>query len=60
MKNYDRNVILITDGQVGNTNEILQIIKQMKNKKVATTHMIGVGDGVSFDMIRKGALNGGG
>lgn len=32
----------------------------MKNKKVATTHMIGVGDGVSFDMIRKGALNGGG
>jgi hypothetical protein len=32
----------------------------MKNKNIATTHMIGVGDGVSFDMIRKGALHGGG
>lgn len=32
----------------------------MKEKRVGTTHMIGVGDGVSFDLIRRGALRGGG
>lgn len=32
----------------------------MKDKNVATTHMVGVGDGVSFDMIRRGAIKGGG
>lgn len=60
MSNYDRNIILLTDGQVHNTNEIIEIIRQMKDKGVGTTHMVGIGDGVSFDMIRKGALNGGG
>jgi len=32
----------------------------MKDKNVGTTHMIGVGDGVSFDLIRRGSLRGGG
>jgi hypothetical protein len=32
----------------------------MKDKNVATSHMVGVGDGVSFDLIKRGALKGGG
>lgn len=32
----------------------------MKEKNVATTHMVGVGDGVSFDLIRRGSIKGGG
>lgn len=32
----------------------------MKDKRIATTHTIGVGNGVSFDLIKKGALKGGG
>lgn len=60
MEKYDRNIILLTDGQVHNTEVVIEIIKQMKQKNVGTTHMVGVGDGVSFDLIRKGALRGGG
>ncbi len=32
----------------------------MKNSNIGTTHTIGIGDGVSFDMIRRGAIEGGG
>jgi len=32
----------------------------MKQNNVATTHAVGIGNGVSFDMIRKGAIEGGG
>ena len=60
MNKFDRNVILLTDGQVHNTEEVIELIKLMKQKNVATTHMVGVGDGVSFDLIRRGSLKGGG
>ena len=32
----------------------------MKDKNVGVTHMVGIGNGVSFDMIRRGAIAGGG
>ena len=32
----------------------------MKLNNVATTHAVGIGNGVSFDMIRRGAIQGGG
>ena len=60
MKDYNRNVILLTDGQVGNPENVIQIIGLMKNNNIAITHMVGIGDGVSFDMIRRGASSGGG
>ena len=53
-------MILITDGQVGNSNQVIQIISNMKQNNVATTHAVGIGNGVSFDMIRRGAIEGGG
>lgn len=60
MKDFLRHVILITDGQVSNSEEVIKIIENMKNSNVATTHAVGIGNGVSFDMIRRGAINGGG
>lgn len=47
---------MITDGQVSNPIEIIKIISTMKKNSVSTTHVIGIGDGVSFDMIKKGAI----
>ena len=60
MKDYIRHVILITDGQVGNSEQVIKIIGSMKQSNVATTHAVGIGNGVSFDMIRRGAIEGGG
>lgn len=60
MKDYLRHVILITDGQVSNTNQVIQTISMMKKKNISTTHAVGIGSGVSFDLIRRGAIEGGG
>jgi hypothetical protein len=32
----------------------------MNQKMIATTHMVGIGNGVSFSMIERGAKEGGG
>jgi len=32
----------------------------MRKENISTTHAIGIGNGVSFDMIRRGAIEGGG
>lgn len=32
----------------------------MRKENVGTTHVIGIGDGVSYEMIKKGAIEGGG
>lgn len=48
----------MTDGQVSNTESVVKLIAEIKNNGIATTHMIGIGSGVSFDMIRRGAKAG--
>lgn len=60
MSKFMRNVIVLTDGQVFNAEDVINVIANMKLDNVATTHMVGVGNGVSFDMIRRGAIVGGG
>jgi hypothetical protein len=60
MKNYLRHVILITDGQVCNVEEVIKLLGMMKKENISTTHTVGIGNGVSFDMIRRGAIEGGG
>ena len=60
MKDYLRHVILITDGEVSNTAEVIKTISMMKKKNISTTHTVGIGNGVSFDLIRRGAIEGGG
>jgi hypothetical protein len=57
---YQRHVIVLTDGQVSNTEAVINIIKSMNQKMIATTHMVGIGNGVSFSMIERGAKEGGG
>lgn len=39
---------------------MLNIIKKINEKNIGTVHTVGVGSGVSFDLIRRGAQNGGG
>lgn len=60
MKEHSRHVILLTDGQVESTEDVISIIAKMKASKIAFTHVVGIGSGVSFDMIRRGAKEGGG
>lgn len=60
MKDYLRHVILITDGEVSNTADVIKTISMMKKKNISTTHTVGIGKGVSFDLIRRGAIEGGG
>jgi len=60
MSSYMRHVILLTDGQVFNVEEVIKLISNMKQSNVSTTHAVGIGNGVSFDMIRRGAIEGGG
>lgn len=60
MSSYLRHVILLTDGQVFNVEEVIKLISTMKQNNVCTTHAVGIGNGVSFDMIRRGAIEGGG
>ena len=55
MKDHSRHIILLTDGQVENPENVIQILSLMKKNNVAVTNMVGVGDGVSYDMIRRGA-----
>lgn len=57
---YQKHVIVLTDGQVSDTESVINIIKTMKEKMIATTHMVGIGNGVSFNMIERGAKEGGG
>lgn len=57
---YQRHVIVLTDGQVSDTASVISIIKNMNTNLIATTHMVGIGNGVSFNMIETGAKEGGG
>lgn len=57
---FSPNVFIITDGQVNNTEEIIQIIKSIRKDKGGRVHMIGIGNGISVDMIKRGAQYGGG
>lgn len=51
---------MLTCGQVANSEDVINVISQMKKRNIATTHMVGIGYGISFDMIRRGAIEGGG
>lgn len=53
-------MIVLTDGQVSDTESVINIIKTMNQQMIATTHMVGIGNGVSFNMIERGAKEGGG
>ena len=47
-----RHCIVLTDGQVYDTHGVIQVIKKMRQNKICITHMVGIGNGVSFNMIK--------
>ena len=56
MGEHSQHIILITDGQVSQPTEIIKIISKMKKENVGKTHVIGIGEGGSYEMIKKGAI----
>lgn len=46
---YPRHVFLLTDGGVSNTQGVINMVK--KNVKHSRVHCIGIGNGVSLDLI---------
>ena len=57
MKDYRRHIILLTDRLLQN---YMKIIRQRKDKNIATTHIVGIGSTTNFDMSRYLAIEGGG
>mmetsp|Transcript_14877 Transcript_14877/g.10779 ORF Transcript_14877/g.10779 Transcript_14877/m.10779 type:complete len:89 (-) Transcript_14877:636-902(-) len=56
--NLRRQIYLLTDGAVHNTEAIIDLIESQKGK--CRVHTFGVGSGASPDLIKNGALAGGG
>ena len=55
-KGYPRFVFLLTDGEICNTNEVLDLVKQNSNK--AQVFTVGIGSGCSAELITKTAYYG--
>ncbi|CDW77144.1 von willebrand factor a domain-containing protein 5a-like [Stylonychia lemnae] len=53
-----RQIFLLTDGEVANTQEVIHLIKHYRSN--STVHTFGIGDGVSTELIKKCAIVGGG
>lgn len=49
IEGYPRQVFLLTDGDVSNTQGVIQMVR--KNTKFSRVHAIGVGNGVSLDLV---------
>lgn len=55
IKNYQRNIFLLTDGAVSNTMDVLGLIRKKCRYKKARVFSIGIGNGCSSLLIRKSA-----
>merc|ERR1711990_1439488 len=53
-----RRLVILTDGQVSNTKQVFEIIK--KHVSAASTYTVGIGNGVSHDLVEGMAEAGGG
>ena len=56
VKNYPRNVFVLTDGAISNTNKVLELIAKYNDE--CRVYMIGIGNGCSRELIVEGAKAG--
>ena len=56
IKNYPRNVFLLTDGAISNTNQVVELIA--KNNENCRVYTIGIGNGCSRELITEGGIAG--
>eukprot|EP00347_Sterkiella_histriomuscorum_P006776 403351474 len=47
---FPRHLYLLTDGEIGDTNKLVDLIKQ--NRGNITVHCFGIGDGVSTELVK--------
>lgn len=60
LQNYQRNIFLLTDGDVSNVNQIVSLIQSRCVSKAARLFSVGVGSGCSEALVHKTAKAGGG
>lgn len=60
IENYQRNIFLLTDGSVSNSDQVVQAVKSACSNNRARVFSIGIGDGLSETFIRKVAEAGNG
>lgn len=56
IEDYPRQIFLLTDGAVSNTQAVVDLVK--KNVKFSRVHTIGIGDGASRALIEGCAESG--
>jgi Ca-activated chloride channel family protein len=49
--NMPRQILLLTDGDVSNPQQVIQLVA--KNRKLNRLHTIGIGSGVSEQLVKK-------
>jgi von Willebrand factor A domain-containing protein 5 len=60
IENYQRNIFLLTDGSVSNSDEVVEVIRKYSINNQARVFSIGIGNGCSETFIRKSAEVGSG
>ena len=59
-KGYERQILILTDGAVSNTENVIQTIKNRPNKDRCRVFSLGIGDGVSRELVTGMAVAGDG
>lgn len=58
LNNYPRNVFLLTDGQVSDEDNVINLIRRHSERKNLRVYSVGIGNGVSENLIKESAREG--
>jgi von Willebrand factor type A domain len=58
MMQLERQVLLLTDGGVSNTQTVVNLIKQHSSTSATQVHTFGIGKSVSTELVKNAAMAG--